>query len=55
MKSSGWNSCGMTGTSGVEHLVSPLEMCNFQTISLPFVVYLLEIKFCEDSLEIIGV
>ena len=33
------------GTSGV----GPLEMCNFKTISLPFVVYLLKIKFCEDS------
>ena len=33
----------------------PLEMCNFETISLSFVVYLLEIKFCEDSLGKSGV
>ena len=36
------------GTSGI----GPLEMCNFQTISLSFVVYRLKIKFCEDSLAL---
>ena len=43
------------GISGVEEYlgisgVGPLEMCNFETISLSFVVYLLKMKFCEDSL-----
>ena len=41
-----WKIWGWTfGKSGV----GPLEMCNFWTISLSFVVYLLKIKFCEDS------
>ena len=43
----------MIGTSGIGTSgVGSLEMCNFSTISLSFVVYLLKIKFCEDSLAL---